>query len=463
MADWHVPGLAIAVVRDDKVVLAKGYGVRDLVSKQPVTPDTLFAAGSITKTFTATGLAMLVDEGRLTWDTPVRDVMPDFRLKDDVATRLATIEDLLTHRTGLARHDRVWYFGEFTRDELYARLRYLEPSAPFRSRFQYHNLLFMTAGLAVERLTGETWEDFTRERILAPLDMTRSNFSVDTTRRDPDHATPYAREEGDLHAVPFFDPRAIAPAGALNTSAAELARWVRLHLAGGRLGELQLISEDRAAELHAPRIAIVGEPNWPTLGHDSYGLGFSNSTYRGEEIVWHNGGIDGFLTHMSFLPARGIGVVVLANLDRTPAPTIISRFIYDRLLGLDPLPWDARIKEEWRKGEARVAVEDELEREARKPNAPPTHALPDYAGWFENPGYGTVRIQQNTDGLTLTYGRLSAPLEHVHYDIFEIPRIPLTTVRHLKVTFYYDEKGDIDRLTIPFEPKVEPIVFTRAD
>lgn len=461
MGEWHVPGLAIAVVRDGDVILAKGYGYRDLESEKRVTPDTLFAAGSISKTFTATGLAILVDEGRLSWDTKMRDVLPDFALQDETATQHATIEDLLTHRTGLARHDRLWYLGDFSRAELYARLRHLESNAPFRAGFQYHNMLFMTAGLAVERLTGKTWEEFTRTRILSPLGMKRSNFSIGATKRDADHATPYAHEEGELRAAPFYDATPIAPAGGLNTSASELARWVRLHLGRGSSDGKQLLSKARAVELHSPRVAVAGEPAWPALDDDGYGLGFSISAYRGDKMVWHNGGIDGFLTHMSFMPGRGVGVVVLANLDRTPTPTIISRFIYDRLLGLEPLPWNARFQEDWRKGEIRAQVEEELALEARKTGTRPSHALGDYAGWYEHPGYGTVRIQEANDGLTLTYGRLTAPLAHVHYDIFEIWRIPLTSVRHLLVTFYYDENGDIDRLTIPFEPKVEPIVFLR--
>src|SRR5215468_6078573 len=203
MKDWKVPGLAVAVVKDGKVIYAKGFGYRDVKKGLKVTPDTLFAIGSCSKAFTATAMAILADEGKLDWDKPVRNYLPDLMLHDGYATEHIRPRDLVTHQSGLPRHDMVWYGSPLSRKELYDRLRYLEPSRPLHAKYQYNNLMFMTAGLLVERLSGVTWEQFVRTRILDPLGMKNTNFSVSDSEKSSDFAQPYSEVKGQTRRIPF--------------------------------------------------------------------------------------------------------------------------------------------------------------------------------------------------------------------------------------------------------------------
>ena len=208
---WEVPGLAIAVVKNGQVVLAQGYGFRDVDKKLPVTPKTLFAIGSCTKAFTTFVMGTLVDEGKLDWDKPVRTYIPELRLHDRVASELITPRDLVTHRSGLPRHDLVWYNATLSRKEIVDRLPYLEPTETFRSKFQYNNIMYMTAGYLVERLTGQSWEDAVRARIFTPLGMTGSNFSVKDSQKAADFARPYDDRDDKIvesHFVTSRTPRA---------------------------------------------------------------------------------------------------------------------------------------------------------------------------------------------------------------------------------------------------------------
>ena len=461
MAHWRVPGIAVAAIIDGEIRFAAGYGLRNVARRRPVTPETLFQIGSITKSFTAAGLALLVDEGRLAWDTRVREILPDFALADPAASQRATLADLLAHRTGLARHDRLWYLNPMPREALYRRLRHLGSSRPFRAGFSYQNILYVVAGGIAERLFGESWETITARRLLAPLGLKRTRTTLRGLLADPDHAEAYAIEGGRLEPVAHFDTAVIAPAGGLAASARDLIRWAALHLGRGTLDSTRLLSRESASALQTPQQTIPGAPAWPALDFASYGYGFELAHYRGEPLVSHGGGMDGFVAHFSFMPRRGAAVVVLSNLDRNPVPGIVAWRFYDRVLGLPTLPWNARTAERWREAEDRLAAEAAADRATRRPNAPPSHLRADYVGRYTNPGYGTVTITAGTDGLSLAYGWVTLPLGHVHFDIFEIAEIPLTSVRRLKVTFLYDKAGAIDRVLIPFEPGLTDIVFAR--
>ena len=196
--DWKVPGAAVAVVQGDKVILLKGYGYRDLEKQLPVTPNTLFAIGSITKSFTVSTMGMEMDEGKVDWDKPVRDYLPAFKMYDPVLTEQMMIRDLITHRSGLPRHDMVWYSSDFSREDIIRRLQFLEPNKPLRSTFQYNNLMFMTAGYIAGLLNGKSWEDTVRERIFTPLGMNGTNFSLKDTQNSPDFA--HAISQGQRRA-----------------------------------------------------------------------------------------------------------------------------------------------------------------------------------------------------------------------------------------------------------------------
>lgn len=461
MEAWKVPGLAIAIIQDGKVIHLKGYGYRDVEKQLPVTPQTLFAIGSITKSFTVAALGLLVDRGKLEWDKPVREYLPEFRLHDPVASEHMTPRDLVTHRSGLPRHDLLWYNSEFTRAEMVARLRYLEPSRDFRSTFQYNNLMFMTAGYLVEHLTGTTWEEFVRREILDPLEMAGSNFSVHASQESPDFALPYTKADDELKQVPFRDIDQVGPAGSINSNVEEMSHYLLFHLNSGKYGDRELLSENNARQMRTPQMVTASAPQYPELGHSSYGLGLGIYGYRGHTVVQHGGGIDGFTALLSFIPRDNIGMIILSNRDGNPVPTLVAYNVYDRLLGLDPVPWHDRFQERQQKQEQ---AEEEAKKKGytpRKQGTQPSHPLADYVGKYEHPGYGIVRIQLKDDRLTLTLNQMTSPLRHFHYDIFEVPEDPLDPFENMKLMFQMSLQGDIAQLALPLEPNVDPIVFTR--
>jgi CubicO group peptidase (beta-lactamase class C family) len=464
---WRVPGCALAVVKDGAVIHAQGYGQRDAEHGLPATADTLFAIGSCTKAFTAFCLGLLVDEGKLTWDTPVRDLAPDFRLFDPVATERITVRDLLTHRSGLPRHDTLWYAGVYSRAELFARLRHLEPSHDLRTLWQYQNLMYMAAGVVVERVAGCTWEDFVRQRLFAPLGMTQSNLSINDLPHSDDYTLGYHEHEDQVNVIPFRNLDAAGPAGCINSSVREMTAWMLLHLNGGKHNEQALISPSTLQEMHTPQMVLPpGDPDDTDSGYASYGLGWVINTYRGHLFSNHGGGIDGFAALVTLLPRAGIGVVALSNRDGNPVPAILTNRVLDELLGLPPKDLSAKLKAQ--EDKAKQAAQEAKAKAKAAASAsqpqPHTHALADYAGMYHHAGYGdltiTLRADGDSDPLRLMFGAFDLPLRHVRYDTFEFT-LPQTDMS-LRVTFQLDADGAIHAASIPFEAGVQPIIFTRS-
>lgn len=469
MARWKVPGTAVAVITKDEVLLAEGYGQRDVENNLPVTADTLFAIGSCTKAFTTFGMGLLVDEGKLDWDTPLREYLPDFRLHDPVATEYATPRDIVTHRIGLPRHDLMWLGSPYSRQELFKQLRHLKPNKTFRQIFQYQNLMYMTAGYLIEQITGTSWEDFTRTRILEPLGMKRSNLSVDDSPKDADHSLPYELKKDEAKAIPFRNIDAIGPAGSINSSINEMIPWLRLHLNGGQHNGQQMISEKTLHELHTPQIVMAMTPDTPwygstEIGNTGYALGWATQTYRGHTMLRHMGGIDGFISSVSFFPHEGIGIIILTNLGDIFPATIFSLNLFDRMLGLDQLPWSdrmeqhkAKMAEMGEKGKAELL-------NGRKANAQPSHAVADYCGDYQHPAYGSLCISLNGAGgeekLHLEYNGLHFTLTPHHYDTFQLTGDDLELLT--LVNFYCGLDGSVCRIELPLEPTVEAIAFERA-
>ncbi len=480
MKEWHVPGLALGVIRDGKPVYLKGYGFRDVERRLPVTPQTLMAIGSNSKSFTVVLMGMLVDSGKLAWDNPVRNYLPDFQLKDPFATQEMTPRDLVVHRSGLPRHDVLWYGRNFGREELYRRLKFLEPSASFRSRWQYQNLMFLTAGYLVERITGRSWEDLIKERIFAPLEMRRSNTSVRDLKPETDDAavayvwrecpkaraassSPQGNQQCGLVRVPYRNIDAVGPAGSINSSVEEMLHYIQFHIDSGAYGGRQLLSKANAREMQTPQMLVGSQEIWPDeLGIATYGLGLSVTNYRGRKLVQHGGGIDGFISQMAWMPKERIGVMVLTNQSgNNPVPNIVTRRVFDLMLGLDQIDWVARVKEQEQQARERQE-QQRKEREAqRKPDTRPSHVLDGYAGEYEHPGYGKLVVKLEGQNLILVLDDFTATLKHYHYDVFEIDDpfnlVPLSGL----VTFLMDKKGEIDRVAVPLEPNVGDIVFSR--
>ncbi len=460
MAEWRVPGLVLGVIEDGEAPYCAAYGLADVENGSAVTPDTIFAIGSIPKSFTTAGLAMLADEGRLDWDRPVRRVLPGFALADPIATMHVTPRDMITHRTGLARHDMLWYLSGLDAEQLFLGLRHLEPGAPFRATWQYNNLMVAAAGRITEALSGESWQAFTARRLLTPLGMTSTDFS--TRENDARRAKPYEKSAAGIRRIAFYDMRAIAPAGAINSSAADMLAYLAFHMNHGRHGGARLLSEGQAKAMQVPRAALGEAPAHAALGAAAYGMGFLISTYRGRRIVWHAGGIDGFVALLAFLPDAGIGIVALSNLDRNPAPTILARNLFDRLLGLEPLPWNDWVASDYLEWELEQRQKAARHARSRDPTVHPSSALADFTGLYRHPAYGEVRITHEAGSLVLHYGQFALPLRHYRGDIFEIVKIPVTSRSHLEVAFLNGQSGAINGLAIPFERAVADILFVRA-
>jgi CubicO group peptidase (beta-lactamase class C family) len=460
MAEWHIPGLAVALVRQDAPPLLQAFGLSDIESGAHVESTTLFPIGSITKSFTATGLALLVDEGRLSWDAPVREIVREFRLKDPIASERCTVRDLLTHCTGLPRHDWVHQSGHLDNAGMLAVLRHLEPSKEFRGAYQYNNLMYLAAGTVAERITGQRWEDFTRTRILDPLGMGSTTTSLeDMVSHYTDRAAPHIFREDMLERM-SVRPIHTRPSGGICASIADMASYLQFHLdpITGR-GGLRL-STNAATQVTTPHI-YVGRYDFSEIGDAHYGFGFEVARYRGERSLAHGGAWSGYRGDLRILPDHGFGVAVLTNGHSHSGSWVISSAILDRLLGLDPLPWLDRLCASAAAYRAQRPKDIAARAATIRAGARPSRHLPDYAGEYEHPAYGVVRIAFGDDALRWHGLGLDLPILHRHYDVFELGADWSIWFEDMTLQFQTDREGDITSVAIPLEPAVAPIVFRR--
>lgn len=460
MADWKVPGAALAVVQDGRVVLTRAYGQRDVEANLPVTPGTQFAILSITKSFTATALALLHHEGRLDWNKPLRDYMPEFRLSDPVATERVTVLDLLCHRTGLPRHDWVHEPGDRAPADMLGVMRHLELSRDIRSGWQYNNLCYNVAGLLIERLSGQSYEAFIRALLTDRLGMT-VGFSLDDLEASSEPARPYMMH-GDTRLPALRIPITTTASGAMTTSVADFANWIRLHLGKGELDGARLLPAALIGELHAPRVHIPTQSPYAEFGDAHYGLGFQCISYRGDRLVWHGGGWPGWNAQMTLVPDFGIGIAVFTNRSPNGVTEALTYYIIDRLRGREPVGWRERFRQRRDELIARLQTGKDIQRKARHANTRPAHELAAYGGDYEHPAYGVMSIREQDDALHWSWRGLFARMIHRHYETFELPEVP---DRHapdgLDITFLTDRDGSVVSLSAPLEPAVKDIVFAR--
>jgi CubicO group peptidase (beta-lactamase class C family) len=429
LKDWNVPGIGVGVVVKDKLVFAKGYGYRDYGKKLPYTPTTVQSIGSNTKLFTATAAGLLVDEGKLDWDKPIRTYVPSIKFYNDDLDRMITLRDMLSHRTGITRHDLIWYKSDFTIKELFDRLRYLEPSEPPRTTFLYNNMMYVGSGYVTALLSGQPWEQFVRDRILTPLGMSNTNFSVEDLEANPDHAVLYTerRESTELYQIPYYrDWKGVAPAGAINSNVVDLSKWLIAQMNGGKVEGKQVIPRKVIQATLAPSIAV---PNtnleirgWGELLNSVYGMGRYTSSYRGHLLAYHGGDIDGMHSQVSMMPYDSIGVIVLVIGDHAaPLYNIVSYNLYERLLGLSLTPWSERQNALRLRNKEAGRVARSRAGGGRIAGTHPSHKLDDYVGEFENPAYGIVTIGKGDTALAFDFHKVRAPLNHFHYDRFDTP------------------------------------------
>ncbi len=459
LKDWNTPGTAVAVAKDGEIVFRQGFGKRNLAEDLPVTTSTVFSIASCTKAICAASLAILADEGKLDWETPVRAYLPDFALADPVATERITPRDLVTHRSGLPRHDALWYGSGLSREDMVRRLRYLEPTTDLRAVWQYQNLMYLTAGYLAGKLAGCEWEALVQQRIFDPLGMADSACSVTRAQQMPDHARPYREQDDETKEIPFRNIDAIAPAGAIISSIDDMSRWLLLNLNRGEWDGGRIISEAQIAQLHAPRMVMPTWNKYPESSLPAYAHGWAVDAYRGHTKVSHGGNIDGFSSLVSFLPDDGLGVVVLTNKNGSPIPNAITFTVFDRLLGLPAVPWNERFLKDAADVKAAASAGKDRAAAERVTGTSPSHPLADYAGTYEHPGYGRMVIVEQDDALDVRFNAMMGPLTHRHYDSFEHAYQELGAT--VPFSFATDAGGDIVSVAAPLEPMVKDIVFSK--
>lgn len=454
LADWEVVGLSIAIVNDDSVVYAKGFGEREAGKPDPVTPHTLFAIGSNTKLFTAMAAGILVDAGKLKWDDPATTHLRSFQLFDPYASHEITIRDLLSHRSGLGRRaDGVWYGSEYDRAEVLRRIRYLEPNSSFRSQFGYQNIMFLAAGEAIAAVAGMSWDRFMAERIFAPLGMQRSNTTIDELPAQSDVATPHAYVDEGAVVIPWRDIDNIAPAGSINSSALDMAQWLRMLLSRGSHAGRKVIEPLTLREILSPQTLTPFQPDtlFPSTHFSAYGLGIGMRDYHGVKVLSHTGGIDGMLSLVAFVPERNLGLVVLTNTSgHNNLFTALMYRVLDAYLGAPARDWSRILLTRFEAAEKQAADARRKQEAERVINTKPSLPLERYAGTYENDLYGKASVTLESGTLVYRFGPTVADLEHWHYETFRATgRSPGDTPSLL--AFHLNARGEVDRLTVDLQ------------
>lgn len=427
--DWKVPGFAVAIVKDDKVVFARGYGLRELGKPESVDENTLFAIASNTKAFTSAALAMLVDDGKVKWDDPVTKYLPFFQLYDPYVTRELTIRDLLSHRSGLGTFagDLLWYESKYSRDEILYRVRFVKPTSSFRSRFGYQNILFLAAGEIVAKVSGKSWDEFVKERFFEPLGMKRTITLNTELAKAENVATPHNEVNERIRVIRYGNVDNIGAAGGIKSSVADMAQWLRLQLGRGTYESKKLFASDRSREMWTPQTVFSGiseqaEKFIPTRHFNLYGLGWILSDYHGHLVVSHGGGLDGMTSQVAMLPEERLGVVVLTN-SETPLSNILVNKIFDEFLDVPQRDWSRDfLTPSSQSGEAERAAAKKIE-DSRVPHTKTSLQLSAYAGTYTGAMYGDAKVSVENGKLVLRL--VPSPLfvgdlEHWHFDIFRI-------------------------------------------
>ncbi|PYP61334.1 MAG: hypothetical protein DMD26_17745, partial [Gemmatimonadetes bacterium] len=421
---WKIPGLSIAIVRNDSVIYARGFGVLSAQSRTPVNEKTLFEIGSSSKAFTATLIAMLVTDGKMRWDDRVTQYLPDFRMYDPVANEAVTIRDALSHRSGIARGELAWLGAGISRDEVLRRVRFLKPESPFRSRYSYQNMMFLAAGQAAGKAAGASWDDLIRQRIFTPLGMTAS---VTTSKGlvNSNVAAPHGVDHDTAFAKPRFDAENIAPAGSILSSAVDMAQWLRFQLNDGVVSGKRLVSSAALRETHTPQILITSAggrgdaaDSVSVKRFSSYGMGWMVEDYRNQLSWQHGGNTLGMTAAVGMLPEKKVGVVVLSNMQGAQLPGLLEQYVFDRELGAPMKDWSGEAYTRSLVQRKRADSTQKAQLAGHVANAQSPVPLGAFAGTFADSLYGELTVSLNEGHLELARGDVHAPLEYWNANTF---------------------------------------------
>lgn len=473
LKDWKAAGFAVAVVEKNKVVYAKGFGYKDWEAKIPATENTQFAIGSCTKAFTASLIGLLIKDGKADLDKPVRNYLPDLHFYNNDMNNNVTLRDMMSHRTGVSRYDYSWYFfPSRSRDTLMQRIQYMEPSEPLRSKWQYNNFMYMLQGMVAEKLTGKSWEDNIREKLLQPLGMSNTNVSLAEWMKAADLAVGYnVKNDSVIHKIDYYDISGMAPAGSINSSVSDMAKWLILWINGGKYQGKEILPSQYMAEAMSSQMVMTGAlpvKERPDIYLSNYGLGWMLSSYRGHYRVEHGGNINGFSASTSFFPSDSIGIVVLCNQDGSAVPSLVRNLLSDRMLGLPYRDWQTSAYSLDTAGKAKAKAAGKTAVSNRKRDTAPSHTLTDYTGVYTSASKESFELTLQKDSLFMLLPNDKMYLQHYHYDVFtlldkeDLQAKDTAATEGQKIMFRMDESGNIASASLPLEGPVKPIVFTKG-
>ncbi len=474
LTDWKAAGFSVAVVQKNKLIYANGFGYRDYEKKLPATPNTLYPIGSCTKAFTSSLIGQLANDKALELDKPVHEYLPSLAFYNTGMTNNITLRDMMSHRTGLPRHDISWYlFPTTSRDSFLQRIRYMEPTAELRQRWQYNNFMFFLQGVVAEKLTNQSWENNIKKRFFSPLGMNRSNFSVLDLAKDNDASIGYyTKNDSIIKKLPYYNIDAMGPAGSINSSVVEMSNWVTAWINNGKFNGKTILPESYRQEAISSQMVMapaLPSKETPDVFFSNYGFGWFLSSYRGHYRVEHGGNIDGFSANTAFFPTDSIGIIVLTNQNGSSVPSIVRNLIADKLLNLSVIDWSSNLKKQQEKTKAAAAEVKKSSQSNRKTGTRPSHPLKDYAGVYQSPGYGSLEIISKGDSLIAFVPNKKLWLQHYHYDIFQpleidpVEGIDTSDAPDFKFQFITDLNGNISAFRTMFEPGLQPIEFTRKE
>lgn len=450
LKEWNVPGLALGIVYKDQLVYAKGYGYRDLEKKLPVESTTVFPIASNTKLFTATLAAMLATEGKLSLDKPVRSYMPSLQFYIDDLNAAVTLRDMLSHRTGLPRYDGIWIGDTGSRKSSLAKVVFMKPQLTLRDGYIYNNMMYTASGAVMEAVTGSTWEELTRKKILEPLGMSNTMFSQEEMLRQPNFANSYFADSTKrlIRTTYLAQSEAIGPAGTMKSTVEDMSYWMIAQLNGGRYKGVQVIPEAVIKQTLVPNAIADKESRWEELSNSLYGLGRTISMYKGYKITSHTGSIDGYYSNLTFIPSLGLGIFMVHNSETGGSFRGAMAYpVIDRMLGLSLTPWSQRYREDYLKTEADAKRRRDSINRTQVQGTSPSHPLPAYAGTYHHPLYGSMIIEAKDKGLLLRFRKQSLLLHHFHYDQFRTLNGELTGEPDYRLHFVTNAKGEIGSFT----------------
>jgi CubicO group peptidase (beta-lactamase class C family) len=454
MNDWKMPGFAVAIVKNDSVILAKGYGLRNIEKNDPVDENTNFMIASCSKAFTTASIARLVDQGKLKWDDPVIKYLPYFHMYDPWVTKEMTIRDLVTHRSGLATFsgDILWLGSNYDKDEVIRRSQYLKPATSFRSRYGYQNIMFSVAGEVIKAVSDTNWHSYIKHNFFEPLGMERSNTTIKEMKEIGNNAWPHRTKDGNV--VPqsdYYSIETVAPAGAINSNVKDMAQWIRLQLNKGKYGDIRIFSERQSNEMWSNNMFI---------GNSNYGLGWFIAYNNGKRVLNHGGGMPGMISDVSIVPEEKLGIVILSNLE-TGMVGAIRNYIMDVMIGVEPKDYNKTSLESWSRRMEAYDKENKRREEIRVKNTKPSLALEKYCGTYEDKMYGKTEVSLKDGKLFLQFvpsPTFRGELKHYHFDQFYIDWEDEFLTRGW-IKFDMNFNGEIRQFTIEV-PNSPDFIFT---